>query len=170
MSNIADEIPEIPLKMSLDTEEAKQFAKFEWCDHTPNHKIGGKPDWINGDQENPSCQDCKIPADLPGSDRLYRRQLQFCRRRDALSLHVPGMRRNEGGDGLQLSCLLFRSPIYPRLTRPKRQQGPACRQSSTKRHSHAPPQLRMPQRNHDAELEEKVRHRSQQDRLPRRRR
>lgn len=61
MSNIADEIPEIPLKMSLDTEEAKQFAKFEWCDHTPNHKIGGKPDWINGDQENPSCRDCKIP-------------------------------------------------------------------------------------------------------------
>jgi uncharacterized protein YwqG len=59
--SIGDPIPEIPLKMLLNTEEAKSFAKFRWCDHTPNHKIGGKPDWINDTNEIPSCQSCEEP-------------------------------------------------------------------------------------------------------------
>lgn len=61
MSTIADHIPEIPLIMSLDTDEAKAFAKFEWCDHSPKHKIGGKPDWINEDNQIPCCPSCDDP-------------------------------------------------------------------------------------------------------------
>jgi len=52
-------IPEIPLKMMPKSKEAKDVIGFEWnSDAGRNHKLGGKPDWIQ-DDETPKCRGCK---------------------------------------------------------------------------------------------------------------
>ena len=61
MSNIAEHIPEIPLRMDPQNEEARAFIGFQWAPGSGgNHKIGGEPDWI---QENatPNCSSCDTP-------------------------------------------------------------------------------------------------------------
>jgi hypothetical protein len=58
MSNIAENIPEIPLRMDPQTEEARAFIGFKWSSGSGgNHKIGGTPDWIQGDA-TPGCPHC----------------------------------------------------------------------------------------------------------------
>jgi hypothetical protein len=59
MDNL-DPIPEIPLVMRPETEAAKAIIGFKWSSGTGlQHKLGGQPDWIQGD-ETPSCSFCRI--------------------------------------------------------------------------------------------------------------
>jgi len=52
------EIPEIPLVMNPQTPAAKAAIGFKWNDTVGKaHKLGGTPDWIQGDH-TPNCQEC----------------------------------------------------------------------------------------------------------------
>jgi hypothetical protein len=53
-----DEIPEIPLILDPKTPAAKAVIGFEWNDTNGRaHKIGGQPDWIQG-EDTPECPSC----------------------------------------------------------------------------------------------------------------
>jgi hypothetical protein len=53
-----DEIPEIQLSMNPGTPEARGVIGFKWNTSAGRtHKIGGRPDWIQGD-ETPECPHC----------------------------------------------------------------------------------------------------------------
>jgi len=50
-----DQIPEIPLVLTPETDEAKKVVGFEWNDQVgKRNKIGGSPDWQQG-EEKPKC-------------------------------------------------------------------------------------------------------------------
>ena len=54
-----DPIPEIPLQMSPVTSKAKALVEGNYGQLAAGdrHKLGGKPDWIQGD-ETPECSEC----------------------------------------------------------------------------------------------------------------
>jgi hypothetical protein len=53
-----DEIPEIELTMNPKTPEARGVIGFKRnASAGKRHKIGGKPDWLQGD-ETPECSQC----------------------------------------------------------------------------------------------------------------
>lgn len=54
-----EEIPEIKLVPTPETPEAKKVLGHKWAspDIGHRHKLGGKPDWIQGD-ESPTCPTC----------------------------------------------------------------------------------------------------------------
>ena len=53
-----DEIPEIPLVLDPKTPEAKAIIGFEWNDTNGRaQKIGGRPDWLQG-EDTPECPSC----------------------------------------------------------------------------------------------------------------
>ena len=53
-----DEIPEIQLTMNPKSSEARGIIGFRWNSTAGGaHKIGGQPDWIQGD-ETPECSQC----------------------------------------------------------------------------------------------------------------
>ena len=57
MDNL-DPIPEIPLVMRPDTAEARAVIGFKWNSSAGlRHKLGGQPEWIQGD-DTPNCSQC----------------------------------------------------------------------------------------------------------------
>lgn len=59
-------IPEIPLRLVPDSDEAKRVIGFKWAggDVGRRSKIGGEPTWIVGD-ETPTCS-CGSPMTFYG--------------------------------------------------------------------------------------------------------
>jgi hypothetical protein len=51
------QIPEIPLVPAPQSDEARSAIGFRWANPGPGtrHKLGGKPDWIQGDW-TPKCE------------------------------------------------------------------------------------------------------------------
>jgi len=49
-------IPAIPLVLAPETEEARAAMGFQWAgpDIGQRHRLGGEPDWIQGD-DTPAC-------------------------------------------------------------------------------------------------------------------
>ena len=61
-----DKIPEIQLTMNPKTPEARSVIGFKWNSTAGgSHKIGGHPDWIQGD-ETPECSQCFQPMTFYG--------------------------------------------------------------------------------------------------------
>lgn len=60
-------IPEIPLRMVPETSKAKALVTgtFGHEEAGTQHKLGGKPDWIQED-ETPECSECEEPMEFYG--------------------------------------------------------------------------------------------------------
>jgi hypothetical protein len=58
-------IPEIPLNMVPESSKAKSVVAdtHGYMEAGDNHKIGGSPDWIQGD-ETPNCSECDEAMDF----------------------------------------------------------------------------------------------------------
>jgi hypothetical protein len=52
-------IPEIPLRMAPESSKAKALVdgNYGYSAAGDQHKLGGKPDWIQGD-DTPKCREC----------------------------------------------------------------------------------------------------------------
>ncbi len=60
-------IPEIPLRMAPKTSKVKALVNgtFGHSEAGDGHKLGGSPDWIQGD-ETPDCTECSEPMGFYG--------------------------------------------------------------------------------------------------------
>jgi len=60
-------IPEIPLRMAPESSKAKALVAgdFGYSEVGDGNKIGGDPNWIQGD-ETPDCPECGEPMDFYG--------------------------------------------------------------------------------------------------------
>src|SRR5687767_14387193 len=60
-------IPEIPLRMVPETSQARALVAgaFGRQEAGDQHKLGGDPDWIQGD-ETPNCLECSEPMTFYG--------------------------------------------------------------------------------------------------------
>ncbi len=65
MPDDLEALPEIPLRMTPETSKAKAVVAgdFGYSPAGDRHKLGGKPDWLQGD-ETPDCPECEEPMEF----------------------------------------------------------------------------------------------------------
>jgi len=65
MSGDLEPLPEIPLRLAPESSKAKAVVEggFGYSPAGDRHKLGGRPDWIQGD-ETPDCPECEGPMDF----------------------------------------------------------------------------------------------------------